>query len=85
MVHGDADDFAPIEAARALTTVGCSRRSVRFRAIPGGDHFLNDGPVEPLLAHMEACIPRPRSPIIPSLIRWLGLDRRRAAPDLSAA
>jgi pimeloyl-ACP methyl ester carboxylesterase len=79
IVHGDADDFAPIETARALATARESRRAVRFQAIPGGDHFLNDGPAEPLLAHIEACIPRTRSPIIPGVARLLRLEGRPAA------
>jgi pimeloyl-ACP methyl ester carboxylesterase len=85
VIHGDADDFAPIETVRALTTMRDSRRPVRFQTIPGGDHFLNDGPVEPLLACIEACIPRTRPPIIPGLVQWLGVERRTAAPDLTAA
>jgi pimeloyl-ACP methyl ester carboxylesterase len=83
IVHGDADDFAPIETARALAAVRDPRRPLRFHAIPGGDHFLNDGPVEPLLAHIEACIPDRRSAIMPGLGQWLGLGR--VSPGLSAA
>jgi pimeloyl-ACP methyl ester carboxylesterase len=60
VVHGDADDFAPIETARALIELRGARRPVRFQAVSGADHFLNDGPVETLLACMEACIPRAR-------------------------
>jgi pimeloyl-ACP methyl ester carboxylesterase len=57
VVHGDADDFAPIEAAKALTGLRGPRRPMRFQPVMGGDHFLNDGPVETLLECMEACIP----------------------------
>jgi pimeloyl-ACP methyl ester carboxylesterase len=85
MVHGDADDFAPIATARALTAVRDFRRPIRFQCISGGDHFLNDGPVEPLLACIEACIPQSRTPIIPGLTHWLGFDRRPAAPGLTIA
>ena len=28
-----------------------------FERVPGGNHFISDGPVEPLLASLEACIP----------------------------
>jgi pimeloyl-ACP methyl ester carboxylesterase len=58
VVHGDADDFAPIEAARALTELRGSRRPVRFQAVSGANHFLNDGPVETLLECIEGCIPK---------------------------
>jgi pimeloyl-ACP methyl ester carboxylesterase len=85
VVHGDADDFAPIETARALAAVRPSRRPIRFSAIRGGDHFLNDGPVEPLLASMEACIPSASPSIIARLNQWIGADRRLAGARLSAA
>jgi alpha/beta superfamily hydrolase len=85
VVHGDADDFAPIETARALAAIRESRRPVRFEAIAGGDHFLNDGPVEPLLASIEACIPRTQPPIIARVGQWLGLDRRLTGAGLSTA
>ena len=56
VVHGEADDFAPIEAARTFTRKS-GARSVRFCAVPGAGHFINDGPAETLLASIEACIP----------------------------
>ena len=85
LVHGDADDFAPIEKARALTALREPRRPVRFHAIRGGGHFLNDGPVEPLLAQLEACIPPPRPRMMPGVARRLGLAPRAAEPALSPA
>ena len=56
VIHGEADDFAPIEAARAFTRLS-GARSVRFSAVPGAGHFINDGPAEALLASIEDCIP----------------------------
>ena len=56
VIHGDRDDFAPVELARRL--VAQTRRpSMRFQLAPGADHFLNDGPAEVLLNCLEACIP----------------------------
>jgi pimeloyl-ACP methyl ester carboxylesterase len=80
VLHGDADDFAPIDVARALTQGPGWRRPVRFQAIAGGNHFLNDGPVEPLLACIESCVPpaRARPGAFARLGSWLGLDRRFA-------
>ena len=63
VIHGDRDDFAPIEIAEALVAETRTRRPMRFERAPGADHFLNDGPVEVLLAALEGCIP-PRRPRI---------------------
>ncbi|HPA38686.1 MAG TPA: hypothetical protein PLV04_08065, partial [Phenylobacterium sp.] len=60
VVHGDRDDFAPIEIAEALVAETRARRPIRFERVPGADHFLNDGPVDVLLAALEACLPKPR-------------------------
>lgn len=58
VVHGDKDDFAPLEAAEQLVAETRTRRPVRFERVPGADHFLNDGPTEVLLQCLEACIPK---------------------------
>lgn len=60
VIHGDKDDFAPIEIAERLVAETRTRRPMRFERVPGANHFLNDGPVEPLLAVLEACIPARR-------------------------
>ena len=54
-VHGDRDDFAPLQVAQTL----CRRDKGgwRFTVAPGANHFLNDGPVAPLMAQLEAAIP----------------------------
>jgi hypothetical protein len=39
---------------------------MRFRRVPGGNHFLNDGPAEDLIAELEACLPHQR-PVLASL------------------
>ena len=57
MIHGDRDDFAPIEVAERLAAETLTRRPIRFIRTPGANHFLNDGPAEALLAALEACIP----------------------------
>ncbi|MBV8681936.1 MAG: alpha/beta hydrolase [Caulobacteraceae bacterium] len=58
-VHGDHDDFAPIEAAQRLVQSAPTRRPIRFVTAPGANHFLNDGPVEPLIEILEDCMPPP--------------------------
>ena len=76
VIHGDKDDFAPIEIAERLVGETRTRRPMRFERVTGANHFLNDGPVEPLLAALEACIPvqRPffrfKLPPLPNL-GWL--------------
>lgn len=74
VVHGDKDDFAPIETAERLAAETKTRRPIRFERVPGANHFLNDGPVEPLLAALEACIPVRRP-----LLAWPKIAWRRPA------
>lgn len=57
MVHGDKDDFAPIETAERLARETPTRRPIRFVRTPGANHFLNDGPPQQLLEALESCIP----------------------------
>jgi pimeloyl-ACP methyl ester carboxylesterase len=56
VIHGDQDDFAPIEIARRLVRETHTRLPIRFEAVAGANHFLNDGP-HALVASLEACIP----------------------------
>jgi pimeloyl-ACP methyl ester carboxylesterase len=60
MVHGEKDDFAPIETAEQLARETATRRPIRFVRAPGANHFLNDGPPEELIATLEACLPPDR-------------------------
>lgn len=81
MIHGDADDFAPLEVAERLARVTPTRSPIRFQRAPGANHFLNDGPVEVLLDALEACIPPERAPWrLPQLPRLPWLRPRAAAP-----
>ena len=57
VVHGDKDDFAPIELAEKLASETRTRRPMRFVPVQGADHFLNDGPTDVLIDAIEACIP----------------------------
>jgi pimeloyl-ACP methyl ester carboxylesterase len=57
MVHGDKDDFAPIEVAERLAAETVTRSPIQFMRTEGANHFLNDGPADQLLAALEACIP----------------------------
>lgn len=77
LVHGDKDDFAPIEIAERIAAEARAGRPVRIERVAGGDHFINDGPIEAVLTALEACIPRrarprlrwPQLPALPKL-RW---------------
>ncbi len=73
MIHGDKDDFAPIEVAERLASETLTRRPIRFVRTPGANHFLNDGPADQLLAALEACIPVRR----PWTFRWPQLPKLR--------
>jgi pimeloyl-ACP methyl ester carboxylesterase len=57
MIHGDKDDFAPIEVAERLAAEVETRQPIRFVRTPGANHFLNDGPAEVLISALESCIP----------------------------
>jgi pimeloyl-ACP methyl ester carboxylesterase len=62
-IHGDHDDFAPIEAAKRLAEETRTRRPIRFVTAPGANHFLNDGPAETVIEALETCIPAPPRPL----------------------
>jgi pimeloyl-ACP methyl ester carboxylesterase len=57
VIHGDKDDYAPVEAAEKMVQQIRTRRPVRFERIEGGDHFMHDGMPERLLEALERCIP----------------------------
>ena len=73
MIHGDKDDFAPLEVAERLAGETVTRRPIRVVRTAGANHFLNDGPTEILLEAIESCLPlRPplwtfRWPKLPAL------------------
>ena len=90
VIHGDADDFAPIELARQLVAETRRRAGMQFICVPGANHFLNDGPVEVLMNALERCIPAPappkpafKLPALPSF-EWLTPKVARAAPPQAA-
>jgi len=60
VIHGEADDFAPIEIAERLVRDSRLRAPMRLVRIAGANHFINDGPVERLLGALEPCISSPR-------------------------
>jgi pimeloyl-ACP methyl ester carboxylesterase len=85
MIHGDKDDFAPIEVAEQLARETPTRRPIRFVRTAGANHFLNDGPTQELITALESCIPPKRIwtfrlPKLPSF----GLPRPKAAFPASA-
>ena len=71
MVHGDKDDFAPIEVAERLAAETVTRSPIRFARTAGANHFLNDGPTDQLIAALEACIPVRK----PWAFRWPQLPK----------
>jgi pimeloyl-ACP methyl ester carboxylesterase len=85
MVHGDMDDFAPIQVAERLAEVTQTRQPIAIHRVVRANHFLNDGPAAELIAALEACIPVKK----PWVFTWpnlgklllpyeLGLGARRA-------
>jgi pimeloyl-ACP methyl ester carboxylesterase len=60
VIHGDRDDYAPIEVAERLVAQARTRRPVHFTKVPGGSHFLNEGPPQRLIDLLETAIPKNR-------------------------
>jgi pimeloyl-ACP methyl ester carboxylesterase len=57
VVHGDKDDFAPMEYAQRLALETRTRRPINFHMAEGVDHFINDGPAEAVIEVLERCVP----------------------------
>jgi pimeloyl-ACP methyl ester carboxylesterase len=90
VIHGDADDFAPIELAERLVSESRSKAPMRFVRVPGANHFLNDGPVEVLMEALELCIPQapPRPAFklaLPALPNLGWLQRKTGGAQAPAA
>lgn len=56
IIHGDKDDFAPVEVARAIADT--TLVPTRFIEIKGGNHFLNDCPPAQVVGWIETTIGR---------------------------
>ena len=54
IIHGDKDDFAPIDVARGIADTTLA--PARFIEIKGGNHFLNDCPPDQVIAWLETAI-----------------------------
>jgi len=57
VVHGDKDDFAPMQRAQRLALKARTKKPIRFAVVEGADLFINDGPEEAVIAALEGCIP----------------------------
>lgn len=78
IVHGDADDFAPIGAAQALAEELAHKPNLAFTSVAGADHFLNEGPAERVLAPLEAVIAGiGKAPAPKTVVQRLGEFARR--------
>ena len=94
VIHGDADDFAPIEMAERLVKETRSKAPMRFVRVPGANHFLNDGPVEVLMEVLDHCVPAPAPPkpafawpalpALPALPSFAWLGRKTQMPTAGA-
>ena len=77
VIHGELDDFAPIALAQRLAAEAPTRGPIRFEPVAGANHFLNDGPVETLIACLDACLPGPQVTTTGQVGRWLAEAARR--------
>jgi len=73
MIHGDKDDFAPIEVAERMAAETATRSPIRFVRAQGVNHFMNDGPAAELIAALEGCIPARK----PWTFRWPQMPKLR--------
>ncbi len=64
VIHGEKDDFAPIETAQRFAEELAERTPARFQRVADASHFLTEGSVDVVIGTLEACIPARRS------IRW---------------
>ncbi|MGH7024548.1 MAG: alpha/beta fold hydrolase [Caulobacteraceae bacterium] len=80
VIHGDADDFAPIDLARQLAEETRTRRPIRFRTVAGAGHFINDGPTETVIANLEACLPPTPQPAGKAIGAWVSSLTGRLKP-----
>ena len=82
MIHGDQDDFAPLDVAHRFSLRGDTRHPLRFERVGGANHFLNDGPVATLLGALESCMPAEKA-----RRRWMwpGLSHSSRAGALQPA
>ncbi len=55
IVHGDRDDFAPLEAAAWMAAEAGD--NARMTVLEGADHFVNDGPIQRVLGLIEDSLP----------------------------
>lgn len=53
-IHGDQDDFAPLEVARRVAEM--TMIPSRFIEVTGADHFFNDEDADTIIACLEAAI-----------------------------
>jgi len=63
VIHGEEDDFAPLESARALARDTRARRPIRFVVAPGASHFLTETAADSLMSLIEQCVPVAPDPI----------------------
>jgi len=80
LIHGDADDFAPVELARRLAAETRTRWPIRFEAVAGAGHFLNDGPVETMIGCLEACLPPTAPKPVDLARRWVAAVASQMRP-----
>jgi pimeloyl-ACP methyl ester carboxylesterase len=85
VIHGDQDDFAPMDAARELASSVRTRHPMRFQCVAGANHFLNDGPVDTLLDCLEACIPAAKPAFAWRWPDWRKIADRQSRQPLGAA
>lgn len=81
LIHGDADDFAPVELAQRLAAEARTPSPIRFEAVAGAGHFLNDGPVETMIGCLEACLTPTAPKPVDVARRWVAAVASQVRPS----
>ncbi len=82
VIHGEKDDFAPIETAQRLALETPARTPIRFHRVAEANHFLTDGPPEALITVLETCMTPARQGLGWRWPQWLKIAATRPSGAL---
>jgi pimeloyl-ACP methyl ester carboxylesterase len=78
ILHGEKDDYAPLEAAEKLVREVRTRRPVRFERLANADHFPQDSQPQALWEALQRCVPQRRT------LNLMEIAKEKLAPRSAA-
>ena len=78
ILHGEKDDYAPLEAAEKLVREVRTRRPVRFERLANADHFPQDSQPQALWEALQRCVPQRRT------LNLMEMAKEKLAPRSAA-